>query len=230
MVSTVAEIRAITLDLDNTLWDVFPAIERAEVNAFELLRQSYPRVTEQNSFQDIRNLREQLFEAMPEVRHDFTELRRQVYVHLLRKSGYGVDGAEYLLNQFLHDRNQLTLYPDSLPALKRLRDRYPLVSLSDGNSDLVKVGIRDFFIGCVYAADVGFLKPHPAGFLRACEIAETRPEETLHIGDHPEADVEGARNVGMRTMWVRRNNEKWEKEIEPDYSISSMTEAVEILC
>ena len=226
----MTEIRAITLDLDNTLWDVFPAIERAEINAYELLRQSYPRVVEENSFQDIRDLREHLFETMPEIRHDFTELRRRVYVHLLSNTGYGVDGAENLLNQFLHDRNQLTLYPDSLPALKRLRDRYPLVSLSDGNSDLVKVGIRDYFIGCVYAADVGFLKPHPAGFLKACEIAETQPGETLHIGDHPEYDVEGARNVGMQTMWVRRNDEKWEKNFEPDYSISSMTEAVEILC
>lgn len=225
----MTEIRAITLDLDNTLWDVFPVIERAEKNAYDLLSESYPRVTEHKSFEDIRELREHLFETMPEIRHDFTELRRRVYVHLLKETGYGVDGAEYLLKQFLHDRNQLTLYPDSLPSLKRLRDRYPLISLSDGNSDLDKVGIREYFIGCVFASDVGFLKPHPAGFLKACEMAKTRPEETMHIGDHPEYDVEGARNVGMRTMWIRRNGEKWEKEFEPDFIVSTMTEAAEIL-
>ncbi len=224
------EIRAITLDLDNTLWNIFPTIERAEANSYSLLKQIYPRVAERYSIEDVRDLREELFESLPHIRHDFTELRRQVYIHMLQACGYSLDGVDDLIERFLHDRNQLTLYPDSLPALNSLYDKYPLVSLSDGNSDLEKVGIRDFFVGCVYAADVGFLKPHYAGFLRACEIANSKPEETLHIGDHPESDIDGAKNAGLRTMWMRRNGEKWEKDYEPDFIVTSMAEVVEILC
>ena len=226
----VVEIRAITLDLDNTLWNVFPAIERAEANSHELLKQTYPKVTERYSIEDVRNLREDLFDNMPHIRHDFTELRRQVYIHMMQACDYNLEGVDNLMGQFLYDRNQLTLYPDSLPALKSLYSKYPLVSLSDGNSDLEQVGIRDYFVGCVYAADIGFLKPHQAGFLRACEIANSQPGETLHIGDHPESDIDGAKNAGLRTMWMRRNCEKWEKDYEPDFTVTSMADVVDILC
>ncbi len=226
----MAEIRAITLDLDNTLWNLLPTIERAEANSYSLLEQDYPKVTERYSIEKMQDLREDLFESMPHIRHDFTELRRQVYIHMLRASGYSLHGVDDLIERFLHDRNQLTLYPDSLPALNSLYDKYPLVSLSDGNSDLERVGIREFFVGCVYAADVGFLKPHRAGFLRACEIANSQPGETLHIGDHPESDIDGAKNAGLRTMWMRRNGEKWEKDYKPDFIVTSMADVVDILC
>ncbi len=231
MHSAVAEIQAITLDLDNTLWNVFPAIHRAEANSYELLRQQYPRITERYSLQGIRDLREHLMQTRPDVRHDFTELRRLVYVQMLEESGYGTDHAEELLLRFLRDRNQVELYPDVIPALRRLAEKFPLVSLSDGNSDLEYIGIRDFFTGCVFAADVGYLKPHPAGFEKACGITNTLPEQTLHIGDHPDFDVDGARKAGYQTMWIRRFNEKWEKDdFQPDYSITTMTDAVKILC
>ena len=74
------------------------------------------------------------------------------------------------------------------------------------------------------------MKPHQAGFLKVCEIAGTDPSETLHIGDHPDSDVNGARLAGFQSMWIRRNGEHWEHPFLPDYSIVSMTEAVEKLC
>ena len=226
----MTEVRAITFDLDNTLWDVFPALEKAEENAYALLQQKYPRIVERHTVLSIRDLREHLFETMSDIRHDFTELRRRVYLQLLEESGYPVEGAEYLLKRFLHDRNQLTLYPDVLPALTKLYEKYPLISLSDGNSDLEEVGIRHFFTGCVYAADVGHLKPHPAGFLKACEIADAKPAEILHVGDHPDYDVDGARKVGMQTMWIQRNGELWTRDFEPDYRVTSLDQAVDLFC
>ncbi|MDE0310217.1 MAG: HAD family hydrolase [Acidiferrobacterales bacterium] len=224
------EIRAITLDLDNTLWDLMPTLERAEANSYALLRQIYPNVTERYSVRQIQDLRQDIFESMPQIRHDLTEVRRQVFTRMLTACDYGLDGVDALMQRFLHDRNQLTLYPDSLSALKILHGRYPLVSLSDGNSDLEKVGIRDYFVGCVYAADVGVMKPHQAGFLKACEIAKTQPRETLHIGDSPDSDIDGARNAGLQTMWMRRYSETWVKDYQPDFTVTSMAEAVDILC
>ena len=226
----MAEIRAISIDLDNTLWDVVPVIEKAERSSYQILSERYPKIIEQNSFEDILDLRERLFDSLPNVRHDLTELRRQVYIYLLDQAGYDTGDAEELLSLFLIDRNNVDLYPDVVPALETLSRKFRLVTLSDGNSDLSKIGIRKYFDGCVYAADVGFMKPHQAGFLKVCEIAGTNPSETLHIGDHPVSDVNGARLAGLRSMWIRRNEEQWEHPFLPDYSIVSMAEAVDRLC
>jgi len=50
-------------------------------------------------------------------------------------------------------------------------------------------------------------KPHRAVFLAACERLGTAPNETLYVGDSPIADVGGAHNAGLRTVWVRRSQE-----------------------
>lgn len=48
-------------------------------------------------------------------------------------------------------------------------------------------------------------KPHRAVFLAACERLGCAPNETLYVGDSPIADVGGAHNAGLRTVWVRRS-------------------------
>ena len=224
------QVCAITLDLDNTLWDVFPALEKAEANSHRYMSEHYPRIVERFSVEDIPQLRESVFETHPHINHDVTEIRKQVFVHMLSECEYDPADAEDLMRRFQVDRNKVEFYPDALPALKRLADVYPIVSLSDGNADLSVIGIRHYFIDCVSATLVGYAKPHPAGFLKACEIAGVEPREVLHIGDNPVADIVGARQVGLQTMWVCRDGEQWTEDFQPDYRVSSLTEAVEILC
>ncbi len=224
------KIRAITLDLDNTLWDIFPTLRKAETNSHRYLSQHYPRVAERFSIDDIAALREQIYTNHEDLRHDVTEIRRQLYIHMLCECDYDPIDAERLLSRFIIDRNNVDFYPDALPALKALSGTYPIVSLSDGNADLSAIGIRNYFAACVYAIDTGFAKPHPAGFIKACKLAGFKPSETLHIGDHPVADIVGARQAGLHTMWVQRNGESWTEEITPDYRVQTLMQAVDILC
>lgn len=225
-----ADTRVITLDLDNTLWNVFPTLSKAEENFRRYLSQHYSRIPERYSAEDIAQVRERIFESQPDICHDLTKVRRQIYIELLTRCEYNPADADILLKMFLADRNKVELFPDVLPALRALSARYPLISLSDGNSDLSAIGIRDYFVDCVYAADVGYMKPHPAGFIRACEISGFEPREHMHIGDHPVSDIDGARRAGFQTMWMQRNDEDWEQEFEPDYCVVSLAGAVEILC
>ena len=223
-------VRAISFDLDNTLWDVIPVIEKAELNSYHHLDQHYPRITSRYTLDSIRELRETLHQTRPEIAHDLTELRRQLYAYLLSECGYGSDDSDWLLQRFLDDRNKVTLYPEVTSALERLAGKFTLVSLSDGNADLSVIGIQHFFADCIYSSQVGYSKPHPAGFQKACEVAGTAPSETLHIGDHPISDIEGARNAGLKTMWMRRNGEQWDLDFQPDYSVTTLAEVVDILC
>ncbi len=218
------------MDLDNTLWDVFPALERAEANSYQLLELRYPRITQMFSKEAVLALRSQIYEARPDIRSNITLVRTLVFAELLRAAGYRESDADYLMQKFSVDRNRVEFYPDAMPALQVLAANYPIVALSDGNADLRQIGIDDLFTASVFAADVGHMKPHPDGFIKACELAGASPAATLHIGDHPEYDIAGARNAGLQTMWIRRNGELWDLPFEPDYKIKSLAEAAAILC
>lgn len=50
-----------------------------------------------------------------------------------------------------------------------------------------------------YSDEVGFRKPDPRIFARSLQALGVEPGRALHVGDNPDADVVGARNVGMRT-------------------------------
>jgi len=228
--SNMPPVRAITMDLDNTLWNIDEVLHRAESNSYRLLSKEFPRITQRFELSDILDLRQRIFDEHENIRHDLTAIRIQVFAQLLRSADYEEDHAEYLMERFSVDRNRVILYPDVIPGLESLSELYPLVALSDGNSDLSVIGIRHYFRDCVYAAAVGRMKPHSAGFIKACEAAGASPAETIHIGDHPEYDIEGAQRAGMQTMWIRRNGEKWTLPFKPGYTVQTLHEAVEILC
>lgn len=60
-------------------------------------------------------------------------------------------------------------------------------------------GLLDFFVADAYSDEVGYRKPHAEIFREALRRVGAEPEEALHVGDDPVADVAGARAIGMRT-------------------------------
>ncbi|MBA3405077.1 MAG: HAD-IA family hydrolase, partial [Gemmatimonadaceae bacterium] len=54
------------------------------------------------------------------------------------------------------------------------------------------------------SARIGFEKPHPRIFQWALEQADVPPESVIHVGDHLDADVEGARSVGIQGVLIDR--------------------------
>ncbi len=229
----MTSIRAISFDLDNTLWDIAPVIQRAEENSYRYIQSRFPRIVERYSLEDIRARREQNWQDHPEIRHDLTEQRRLLFAQLLGECDYSEHHSSELLERFIADRNRVTLYPDVLPALERLSSFAPLVSLSDGNACLDTIGIGQYFVAAVSAADVGAMKPDPKGFQRVSAIVDASLSDILHVGDHPLYDMFGARNAGMQTMWMVRSAdiaESWDQEFEPDYRARSLFDLVDIVC
>jgi putative hydrolase of the HAD superfamily len=75
------------------------------------------------------------------------------------------------------------------------------------------------------AEEVGAAKPHPALFHAASETAGIALERALHVGDDPLRDVEAARLVGMRTVWVNRGRSAWSQGLQrPDLEVSDLQE------
>jgi putative hydrolase of the HAD superfamily len=122
-------------------------------------------------------------------------------------------------------RNRVELYPDSLPALERIGARWPLVSLTNGNADLQRIGLHTHFAHHVCARDSGVAKPDPRIFLAAAERLGVAPAQILHVGDDPVMDMVGARDAGLRTAWINRDGLPWPGELgaPPELDLRDMT-------
>ncbi len=116
------------------------------------------------------------------------------------------------------------------PALIRLRARYRLFALSNGNADLERCGIADLFAGHVTARAAGFAKPDARIFARLADMAGVEPARVLHIGDDPSADVVGATQAGMQAVWLNRGAREWpEGFAAPPRTISTLAEIISVL-
>ena len=224
------KVRAICFDLDNTLWDVWPVIIRAEQKMYDFLAQRYPRVVANVTIEMMRSAREQTAAAHPQMRHDFTFLRKQTLREHAREFGYAEAMAEEAFDAFIQARNEVDLYADVLPALEQLRTRYRLFTASNGNADLGQIGIAHFFERTIAARQVGALKPDPTIFHKVIEGTDLQAHEVVYVGDDPLLDVAGARGAGMQAIWIDRQGGEWPAEIEPAaHTVRSLTELTQLL-
>ncbi len=223
-------IRTITLDLDDTLWEIHPVIKRAEKRLYAWLDENYPRITEMHTIEDMRILRQSVLEEHADKVHDLTFLRHTVLTKAATAAGY----AEFLVDEafavFDEVRNDVDMFPEARPALVSLKERFTLIAVTNGNADLKKVGIDDLFDEHINAAMVGAAKPHRSIFDAAVEAGGATASETLHVGDHPLYDVHGAREAGLRTVWVNRNGMDWPEDYAaPDAEVVHVGEIEALL-
>ena len=202
-------IDALIFDLDNTLWDVEPVIHRAEHAQAEFLARSYPRIVERHSLESMRELRARLMIEHPGMRHDFTWLRLEAMRRLAREADYPEAVAEEAFEVFYRARNEVVLYDDVLPALDALCKRWRLFAISNGNADLGAIGLAKFFERSLSAREAGMSKPDPRIFHQLLADARLDAARVLHVGDDPEADVDGARGAGLRPVWLNRAGVPW---------------------
>ncbi|MDB6092244.1 MAG: hypothetical protein JWN85_5028 [Gammaproteobacteria bacterium] len=226
----LTNVRAVAFDLDNTLWDIEPVIARAEARLREWLHEHCPRIPERLSIEDMRAARELLAREEPHNAHDFTYLRLTSLARHAKDCGYEEEMAERAFEVFFAARNELDLFPDVRSALERLRARYPLATLSNGNADLARVGLAEFFVISLNARQIGVGKPHPRCFERLAHELRLAPRDILYVGDDPLLDVEAARAAGLCTAWMNRIGQPWPNTVAaPDISVADCAELATIL-
>lgn len=223
-------IRAICFDLDNTLWDVWPVIRRAEQAMYDFLLARYPQAVATMTIESMREARMRVALEHPQMAHDFSFLRRQALRQQALASGCAETMAEEAFDVFLRARNEIELYGDTRPALELLRQRYRLFSASNGNADLTRIGLAHFFERSIAAREVGALKPDPVVYWKVIEGTDLTPHEVLFIGDDPELDVDGARRAGMLPVWINRDDAIWPHGLPPPlYSVKNLHELAHLL-
>jgi len=220
-------VRAICFDLDNTLWDIGPVLARAERILADWLAARYPKIPERYSPDDYFAMRQALLRERPDMSHDFTFLRRETLARLAESVGYDRGIAHEAFATWHAARNQCVPFDEVLPALEKLKPRYRLATLSNGNADLGTIGIAHHFEVTLHAASLGCAKPDERAYLALADALTLEPAEILFVGDDPHADVVGPRNAGMQTVWMNRGTGEWPADLRPaDHVVADLEELV----
>lgn len=227
----VASIRVITFDLDDTLWDVWPIIERAEKRLQTWLQLHYPQIAARYDSLGLRGLSAEIEEQQPEQAYRRSWLRKRTLALAARRCGYQDFDVEAAFQVFYRARNEVRFFEEVEPVLSRLAQRYTLGALSNGNACAELTGLSEYLTFALNAEGVGCPKPGAAMFEEARRLSGFEPEQILHVGDEPEHDVSGASKAGFRTVWINRSGKAWPTEMaaEPDATVTSMTELERML-
>jgi len=224
--SAFAGVRAISIDLDDTLWPIWPTIERAERVLLEWLHTHAPATAQLlQTAEAVRAVRNEIGTLRPELAHDLNGLRRESIRLALTRAGDAPTLAEAAFETFFAERQRVELYEDALPALEFLAARWPIVALSNGTADVHVVGLGRFFHASVSAHRVGFAKPDARIFALAADAAGVPADSVLHIGDDAMLDVKGAMDAGMHAVWLNRAGVDWPHEgATPHATVASLAQ------
>lgn len=203
------EILAVIFDLDDTLWPMLPLIHQAEQALSYWLAANAPTIAQRTGIADMRALREQLLPTDPRFSYDLWALRHAMLSQLL---GDVEDDPEQLrqladagMAVFAHARNQVSLFDDVMPALTEMGKHWRLGSISNGFADLDEIGLAPHFQVSLAAHRFGCAKPDPRIFLAACAALDVPPAQAIYVGDDLLADVQGASQAGLRSVWINRS-------------------------
>lgn len=218
-------IKAITLDLDDTLWPVWPAIERAEKALESWLSEHAPMAAALFANASVRDeIRSHVVRTRPELRHNLSAVRREAIRTALYRAKENPLLAEAAFDVFYAERNRVNLFDDAILALEFLSGRFPVVALSNGNADIERIGIKSYFRANISAQAFGVGKPDPRIFHAAAGAVDVCPTAVLHIGDDADLDVLGGLNAGMQTAWLNRDESAWTRAESPHITVASLTQ------
>jgi FMN hydrolase / 5-amino-6-(5-phospho-D-ribitylamino)uracil phosphatase len=221
----ITKIKAISLDLDDTLWPIWPAIERAERVLHNWLVENTPMAAALfSSPSALREIRNYMAVSRPDLKNDLSSVRRESIRLALYRAGENPLLAESAFDVFFAERQRVTLFEDAKPTLEFLSARFPLVSVSNGNADLERVGLASFFQASISAREFGVGKPDPRIFHAAAGALDLTPNDVLHVGDDATLDALGALNAGMQAAWVNRAANQWPHEMQPQVTLANLTE------
>jgi len=224
------KIRAISLDLDDTLWPIVPVMLRAEQALSDCLRSAAPLTAA--LLQDVPRrlaLRQQIQIEQAQIGHNLGALRLELIRQALQHNAENTALAQAAYEVFIVERMKVTMYDDAIPALDWLAQRFVLVAVSNGNADVQQVGLGSYFKAALSAQDFGIGKPDVRIFHAAAQAVGVAPDEVLHVGDDAEMDVLGGLQAGMQTVWLNRAGRDWAHAAQPHAMVHDLAQLCTLL-
>jgi 2-haloacid dehalogenase len=160
----------------------------------------------------------------------YREIGHRSVSHVMDRAGisYSNDDVEWLVAQI----EKLRPFPDVIEALARLKSRYGLAILSNGDRDMLNnaapyVGFE--FDATISVEEAGYFKPHFATYRKAAELLGENPARILHVANHP-FDCIGAKAAGMQAAYIdRRKRPFGATPHQPDIIVADFAELAGVL-
>ena len=174
------------------------------------------------------------FQKMKEI---VVQYRAHAWTNGLKK--LGIEDAEFgheLGERFVEERKVAPfLYEDTFTVLDELKDKYHLVLLTNGSPSLqnlkleITPEIAPYFDQVVISGEFGKGKPDASIFEFVLEKNNLNPEDAIMVGDNLMTDILGSSRVGMRNVWINRENKPHNPDVTPTYEVTSLTEFLTLL-
>jgi len=220
-------IKAVIFDLDNTLVDFMRMKEEAIEAAVERMIDaglSTPRDTAKRKIYAIYD-REGI---------EYQQVFDRFLEEELGEIDYKIQAAAIVGYRRAREA-ALVLYPHvKLTLMELVKRGLKLAVVSDAPRQqvwlrLCFLGLEHFFDAVVAFEDTNARKPDPAPFREVMSLLSVRPEDALMVGDWPERDIQGAGELGMRTVFTRYGNTFGTEKSGADYDVDDVLQLVEIV-
>ena len=220
-------IKGVVFDLDNTLLDFMKMKEFAVKAAVKGMIEAGLKVNEDKSYIEINSIYE-----------EFGWENQKVFDVFLEKSIGHVDNKFLAAGIVAYRRAReanLMAYPNvNKTLIELIKMGIKLAVVSDAPSReawmrLYYLNLHHVFDPVLTFDDTGVRKPSPKPFQMALDYLKVKPEEALMIGDWPERDVVGAKQIGIKTIFARYGDTFGTLDSGADWDINDIYEVVDIV-
>lgn len=202
----LAPVAALTFDLDDTLYDNQPVIDRTLEESLAFVRHYHPALSQFDDRQ-LQQWRQQLLQSEPEIYHDVTQWRHRALELAMRNAGLSATqaalGATAAMAHFASWRSRIAVPPATHQTLAALAKKWPLAAITNGNAQPEKCGLAGYFQFVLRAGPDGRSKPFGDMFYLAAQRLGVPRNQILHVGDDLTTDVAGAIRNGLQACWIK---------------------------
>ena len=202
----LGQISALTFDLDDTLYDNRPVIDRTMHESLAFVRSYHPSLSQFDAH-ELNQLRQTLLASEPEIYHDVTVWRHRALELGMRNAGLSADeakaGADAAMEHFAQWRSRVDVPQETHDTLAKLAEKWPLVAITNGNARPELFGLSDYFRFVLRAGPDGRSKPFADMYHLAAERLNLPLGHILHVGDDLTTDVAGSLRCGMQACWIK---------------------------
>ncbi len=222
-------IKAMTFDLDDTLYDNYPVIMSVEKRAAEWMHQHHP-ISKKMDQKQWRTFKLNLAKQTPFLQSDVSEWRfqqiRQGLMHLGYDDPNASQAAKEVMDQVFIWRHEIDVPDLTHQVMKELKQHMPLIAITNGNVNPANIGLGEYFDLVLNAGPDGWAKPHADMFTTALTHLNMPAENVLHVGDNLISDVAGAKYAGMQACWLNDFDKALKQQDDaillPDVEITSV--------
>lgn len=228
--SALMKIRAVSFDLDDTLWECEPIIIRAEGILHRWFEEHHPSVLTNHTPESMATLRSEQVAANKHLSGDVSLMRKAIMRALIGERPNAEEVLEQAFGVFYRARSDIELYEGALEMLDALKSRYALAAITNGNADLDIIGLAHYFQDIRRADLDNPSKPAVDMFEACCKRLGIQADELLHIGDNPHSDVLGGQNAGAFTVWFNQARALWPEDVpRATFEVHSLAELQQLL-